>query len=216
MIEYSKDLGNENQDIDKNNILKSIPTNSNTSKTSNSNCNHDKGNNTNHIWFSVHGYENGENIKHVVSYNGIDNDILMTSCLFPYSNYYTSLYDLITKEKRTFWDGAFVSNTPLRELLQKHKDFWTNYFETNELDYDRTVKHDIEIQQNQNKDKQTPLISIPKIFDLEVFVVNLYPALETQDVAVPGDKDKIEDRINDIRFHDKSIYDEKIAHLVID
>ena len=213
MIEHIKDLGNENNDIDKNTIVKSIPTNSDSF---NSDTNHDKDTSTDdQIWISIYGDENGENRKHVVSYNGIDNDILMTSCLFPYSNHHTSLYDLITKEKRTFWDGAFVSNTPLRELLQKHKDFWTSYFEANEIEYDKTGEHDIEYYQNQ-KNERSSQTSIPKIPDLEVFIVNLYPALETQDVAIPEDKDKIEDRINDIRFHDKSIYDEKIAHLVTD
>ena len=25
---------------------------------------------------------------------------------------------------RYFWDGAYLSNTPLRELLQAHRDYW--------------------------------------------------------------------------------------------
>jgi hypothetical protein len=25
---------------------------------------------------------------------------------------------------RYFWDGAYLSNTPLRELLQSHRDYW--------------------------------------------------------------------------------------------
>ena len=58
--------------------------------------------------------------------------------------------------------------------------------------------------------------SIPKIPDLEIFIVNLYPALETMDALIPKDRDKIEDRMNDIRFHDRSKYDEKIAHLITD
>ena len=49
-----------------------------------------------------------------------------------------------------------------------------------------------------------------------MFIVNLYPALEADDEPVPQDKDKIEDRMNDIRFHDRSKYDEKVAHLVTD
>ena len=58
--------------------------------------------------------------------------------------------------------------------------------------------------------------TIPKIPDLEIFIVNLYPAVETIDSELPRGKDKIEDRINDIRFHDRSKYDEKVAHLVTD
>jgi NTE family protein len=25
---------------------------------------------------------------------------------------------------RGFWDGGILSNTPLRELIQKHRDYW--------------------------------------------------------------------------------------------
>ena len=40
--------------------------------------------------------------------------------------------------------------------------------------------------------------------------------METRDIHIPKDRDKIEDRMNDIRFHDRSKYDEKVAHLVTD
>lgn len=166
-----------------------------------------------HIWTSVYGDEYGNGRKHVVSYNGIDNDILMASCLFPYSSHHTSLYDLITREQRTFWDGAFLSNTPLRELLQNHKDFWVSYFEANDIDYDKIVEDEYKIYQSNRQDSTG---TKPKIPDLEVFIVNLYPALETKDAAIPSNKDKIEDRMNDIRFQDRSKYDEKVAHLVTD
>lgn len=26
--------------------------------------------------------------------------------------------------QRYFWDGGIASNTPLRELIQSHKDYW--------------------------------------------------------------------------------------------
>ena len=28
------------------------------------------------------------------------------------------------KERRIFWDGGIKSNTPLRELIQAHTDYW--------------------------------------------------------------------------------------------
>ncbi len=40
--------------------------------------------------------------------------------------------------------------------------------------------------------------------------------METKGDSIPKDRDKIEDRMNDIRFHDGSKYDEKVAHLVTD
>lgn len=207
VIEHIKEISNTTKDIDNKIISKSIPSPEGTGDPSN--------NAEEYIWTSIYGDEDADkNIrKHVVSYNGIDNDILMASCLFPYSNYHTSFYDLVSREQRTFWDGAFLSNTPLRELLQKHKDFWTSYFKANEIDYDKTGEDESEIYQNQSLGRSS---GRPKIPDLEVFIVNLYPALETKDDPIPKDRDKIEDRMNDIRFHDRSKYDEKVAHLVTD
>lgn len=205
VIDHVKEIANTSHDIDKQIISKSIPSNE---------SNDDINNNSQEcIWTSIYGDEDSDTRKHVVSYNGIDNDILMASCLFPYSKHHTSLYDLVSKEKRTYWDGAFLSNTPLRELLQKHKDFWTSYFKANDIDYDHTGEEESEISQSQRLGRSS---GIPKIPDLEVFIVNLYPALEARDEPIPKDKDKIEDRMNDIRFHDRSKYDEKVAHLVTD
>lgn len=208
VIEHVKEISNSNKDIDNQIISKSIPITERISDPDDSLENE-------HIWTSIYGDEDIDKSvrKHVVSYNGIDNDILMASCLFPYSNHHTSLYDLVSKEMRTFWDGAFLSNTPLRELLQKHKDFWTNYFKANDIDYDNMGVYQSEIDQNQSLARSS---NKPKIPDLEVFIVNLYPALETKDDSIPKDRDKIEDRMNDIRFHDRSKFDEKVAHLVTD
>lgn len=168
---------------------------------------------SNSVWISIYGDEDNDGRKHVVTYNGIDNDILMTSCLFPYSSNHTSLYDLYSKKIRTFWDGAFLSNTPLREVIQKHKDFWTDYFDANDIEYDKHGEYEKEIYENHRKGIAS---TIPKIPDLEIFIVNLYPAVETFDSEIPQGKDKIEDRINDIRFHDRSKYDERVAHLITD
>jgi hypothetical protein len=43
----------------------------------------------------------------------------------------------------------------------------------------------------------------------------LYPAIELER-GPPTDNDLINDRINDIRFHDKTKYDEKVAHMTSD
>lgn len=192
----------QKEDIDSEVLKKSISENSITSEQE-----------SNSVWMTIYGDENSDGRKHVVSYNGIDNDILMASCLFPYSSHHTRLYDLCSKEIRTFWDGAFLSNTPLREVIQKHKDFWSDYFEANDIKYDKSGEHEKEIYENH---KKGIIPTIPKIPDLEIFIVNLYPAVETLDSELPRGKDKIEDRINDIRFHDRSKYDEKVAHLVTD
>jgi NTE family protein len=43
----------------------------------------------------------------------------------------------------------------------------------------------------------------------------LYPAIEKEG-GPPLDDDLINDRMNDIRFHDKTKYDEKVAHMTSD
>ncbi|MEP0826152.1 MAG: hypothetical protein HRF40_11765 [Nitrososphaera sp.] len=49
--------------------------------------------------------------------------------------------------------------------------------------------------------------------DLEVYIINLYPATEA---TVPQDADSIQDREIDIKFHDRTKYDLKVAGMVTD
>jgi predicted HTH domain antitoxin len=51
---------------------------------------------------------------------------------------------------------------------------------------------------------------------LEVYIVNLYPTVEEKDEKPPQDSDTIQDRELDIRFHDRTNYDVKIANMVSD
>ena len=67
------------------------------------------------------------------------------------------------KNYSRFWDGGVLSNTPLRELIQSHQDYWK--FVENVTDSDE---------------------SIP---DLEVYIVNVWPSLD--DYPVPLDLEGI-------------------------
>ena len=49
--------------------------------------------------------------------------------------------------------------------------------------------------------------------DLEVYIVNLYPSIEKE---VPVDADAIQDREIDIKFHDRTKYDVKVAEITTD
>ncbi len=94
----------------------------------------------------------------------------------------------IQKNYSRFWDGGVLSNTPLRELIQSHQDYWKlveNVTDSNE--------------------------SIP---DLEVYIVDVWPSLD--DYPVPLDLDGIRDRKNDLIYQDKTPYDEKVANIVSD
>jgi predicted acylesterase/phospholipase RssA len=78
----------------------------------------------------------------VIKYeNGIELEHVMASGTLP------ELYDPKVISKRKFWDGGLLSNTPLRELLESHREYWMNVV---------------------NKDE------VP---DLEVYVVNVHPSI---------------------------------------
>lgn len=81
-------------------------------------------------------------------------------------------------------DGFYLSNTPLREVLQAHRDY-----------YDKVIK----------KGKDVP--------SLDIIIGDLYPTLQK---GTPLDADSINNRVQDVLFHDKSKYDKKSAILVSD
>jgi NTE family protein len=95
--------------------------------------------------------------------------------------------EAIEKVQRYFWDGGVASNTPLRELIQAHKDYWLN------------VK-------GEGKDDA----AIP---DLEVFIVDVWP---TKEKNIPMDHDGVINRNYDLLLCDKTDYDEKVADIVSD
>jgi len=134
---------------------------------------------------------------------GIMPEHIMASASVPEHYDYTLVpkeYDYTTKTEKEenaidmqknysrFWDGGVLSNTPLRELIQSHQDYWKlveNVADSNE--------------------------SIP---DLEVYIVDVWPSLD--DYPVPLDLDGIRDRKNDLIYQDKTPYDEKVANIVSD
>lgn len=99
---------------------------------------------------------------------------------------YPKFEDIRNQEIRYFWDGAYLSNTPLRELLHTHRHYWHN------------------------------VIKVEHVPHLEVYIINLYPTVEMNQTNLPQDADTIQDREIDIRFHDRTRYDVKVAEIVSD
>jgi NTE family protein len=83
---------------------------------------------------------------------------------------YPKFEDIQNQETRYLWDGAFLSNTPLRELLHLHRYYWHGV---------KKVEH------------------VPH---LEVYIINLYPTVERNRIDPPKDADTIQDREIDIRL----------------
>jgi hypothetical protein len=127
--------------------------------------------------------------KYTVEYpEGIGMKHLNTSMAFHLRHKYPDLEvkkaDDANSNPKPFWDGIYLSNTPLRELLQAYRDYWV-------------------------KVRNLP-DNIPK---LKVYIVDLYPTAEK---GTPEGFDEINDRQYDVLFHDRTRYDEKVAHIMSD
>src|SRR5688500_8678509 len=121
----------------------------------------------------------------VIEYNdGIRIQHVMASATLP--EFYE--YEEISGHK--FWDGGLLSNTPIRELIQAHKDFWEYKLDSKELE---------------NSILEEASFNVP---DLELYMVNLWHS-DDDDVA-PSDPDGMTERLRDIKLHDQYYLKESI------
>jgi NTE family protein len=100
------------------------------------------------------------------------------------------------EEENIFWDGGFRSNTPLREVLQAHRDYWLS----------------LARKKHQNEEDYEYENDVP---DLEVYIADLWPS-ELKEGPISFDRDFVENRKWDLLFADKTHYDEQIANVVTD
>src|SRR5215207_8765397 len=98
-------------------------------------------------------------------------------------------YDYEEISGRKFWDGGMLSNTPIRELIQSHKDFW-------EYKIGSKVLEDYILEE--------ATLSVP---DLELYIINLW---HSNDDVAPSDPDGMTDRLRDIIVHDQYYVKESI------
>jgi NTE family protein len=127
--------------------------------------------------------------KCVITYDkGIELKHVMASASIPL------FYDYEIIQRHKFWDGGILSNTPLREVLQAHRDYWF-----------KTIG------------KGKPESKVP---DLEVYIIGLWPSSNDDDSpnrdVVPSDYDGIKAKLYAISLSDKTEYDEKTAIIVSD
>jgi NTE family protein len=117
-------------------------------------------------------YDNGIKIQHV-----------MASASLP--EFYE--YEEISGHK--LWDGGILSNTPIRELIQAHKDFWEYKIGPRELE---------------DSILEDACFSVP---DLEIYIINLW---HPDDNVAPSDPDGMTERHRDIKSHDQYYVNESI------
>ncbi|MGA7368590.1 MAG: hypothetical protein WBX01_05625 [Nitrososphaeraceae archaeon] len=104
--------------------------------------------------------------------------------------------DKQSEKKRTFWDGGLLSNTPLRELIDRHRVYWK----------DEISKQRCETLEG-NEEKMS---SIPA---LDVYIVDVWPA-KLKDDPVPSDNDFVASRKTDLILLDKTEYEESVLKLI--
>jgi NTE family protein len=125
------------------------------------------------------------------------------------SNYETNSYyyrktatdDDNYKHFRYFWDGALLSNTPLIQLMRHHRDFYKN--QANNLPFNSIWEY-----------KNGAGGSSGRAPDLDIYLVNVWPKNEEDNLPSQYDYDLTKDRKSDITHHDKTEYDEEAAKIV--
>ncbi len=129
-------------------------------------------------------YEGFNENQIVIEYNeGINIQHVMASASLP------EFYEYEKIDGREFWDGGILSNTPIRELIQTHKEFWEYHIGSKELKDSILEEADL---------------AVP---DLEIYLINLW---HSNDTSVPSDPDGITERHMDIKLHDQYYVNESI------
>ena len=141
--------------------------------------------------------------KYTLFYNkGIEVEHVLASGTFPMFfdypkfrvfNSKTTTTTISKEEEHIFWDGGYRSNTPLRELIQAHTDYY----------WDKTKDH----KRIEEEEEEVP--------DLEVYISDLWPS-ELKEKPISFDPDFVEGRKDDILLGDKTDYDEKVANMISD
>lgn len=193
-------------------------------------CEHRGGMQGDSLHWSVYGSE--KNSKYAIFYDdGLDIQHILASASVPVNYGYTVLDSIqfrykqeevldknendelheITSApvKRFFWDGQYINNTPLREVINEHQRYWIDRIGPENLG--REIFDIIVAEEKKSHDKGA-VVKVPDFS--EVYIVNLWPSKEEESIS--QDHDGQLDRKNDILFHDKTEYDQKVAELVND
>ncbi|HVX02529.1 MAG TPA: patatin-like phospholipase family protein, partial [Nitrososphaera sp.] len=135
--------------------------------------------------FGRYHKDSGRYEKRTIKYpRGVELRHVMASASVPL------FYQFEDIEGEKFCDGGVLSNTPLREVLHAHRDYWYK-----------------EIGKNK---------AGSKVPDLEVYIIGVWPAEADARNGVPSDYDGMKERLYDINLSDKTEYDEKTAVIVSD
>jgi NTE family protein len=148
-------------------------------------------------------YDQGLMIEHVMASASVPllYDFQMVPIEYDYEKAKLGLeQDLTSDNSRSFWDGALLSNTPTRELINHHKLFWENrskptnrktvYQMRTEQDNHKREEYAEELFELLWKEMRAAATATPgrkevqlkesklKASDLDLYIVNLWPTEE--------------------------------------
>ena len=135
-------------------------------------------------------YDEGIGIKHLIA----------SSCL-------PEVYAYEDVDGRKLWDGGLLSNTPIKELVDAHQRFWEKRIGSKNLENSFRVKirgKELEEEMDNYSGKSQEQQQIPRIPDLEIYIVNLLDPKENSSNSirnmVPQDFDGVKGRHIDIKL----------------
>jgi predicted acylesterase/phospholipase RssA len=108
-------------------------------------------------------------------------------------------YNDPSRGARRFWDGGILSNTPLRETIQAHEDYWTKVMKANIPDLDVSVANIWPYEGSNMTADNNSENNVNKIGN-----------------EIPTDLDGLRNRLSDLRNQDKTPHEEKVAYLIRD
>ena len=160
--------------------------------------------------------ETFDSYKSVITINHV-----LASAAIPINYPYIEISEKINEEisKKKYWDGGILSNTPLRELISSHTDFYSKDYdkEPEDIKKSKDPKATLTFDKWDEFSNFQKEYSEYKIPNLSLYVVNLHPEVEERNqIPSLSDYDMTKDREKDIRFHDKTDYDIKLALNVSD
>ena len=168
----------------------------------------------------VIGKDKKNNIEKIIKYDkGITVDHIIASASVPINYDYTILEVDVhpsryintnnnisnNKHKGYFWDGGLLSNSPLRELIQAHRDYWLMMNNISTVDNGLKANKKTEKNYEESENKKTP--------DLDLYIVDVHPS---KNYDVSFDRDGVLNRNLDITFHNRNLYDIKVANIIGD
>jgi predicted acylesterase/phospholipase RssA len=149
------------------------------------------------------GKGNAEDYEYVIRYNdGIEVDFVLASGSVPVNYDYTRL--LVEEHKHEIDnDAAKVSQKENGLVTKKYRYFWDGGIIANTPLREAVLEHK----------RYWHYVRKSKVPLLRAFIINVHPMVQD---SLPTNYDGLVDRKNDLTYHDRTLFDERVAIMVTD